>query len=138
MGSRVYLDTAPIIYFLEKNPQWYEKIEVFLYKGIQEEFQFVTSVITNIEYLVVPTRNVNVLAINNYWDFLRSLDVQVLQINREIAEVAVKLRAKYAGIKTADAIQLAASLHVNCDIFLSNDKQLLQVKEVPAKLMEQL
>ena len=138
MGSRVYLDTAPIIYFLEKNPQWYEKIEVFLYKGIQEEFQFVTSVITNIEYLVVPTRNVNVLAINNYWDFLRSLDVQVLQINREIAEIAVKLRAKYAGIKTADAIQLAASLHVNCDIFLSNDKQLLQVKEVPAKLMDQL
>lgn len=138
MGSRVYLDTAPIIYFLEKNPQWYEKIEVFLYKGIQEEFQFVTSVITNIEYLVVPTRNVNVLAINNYWDFLRSLDVQVLQINREIAEVAVKLRAKYAGIKTADAIQLAASLHVNCDIFLSNDKQLLQIKEVPAKLMDQL
>lgn len=138
MGSRVYLDTAPIIYFLEKNPQWYEKIEVFLYKGIQEEFQFVTSVITNIEYLVVPTRNVNVLAINNYWDFLRSLDVQVLQINREIAEVAVKLRAKYAGIKTADAIQLAASLHVNCDIFLSNDKQLLQVKEVPVKLVDQL
>lgn len=138
MGSRVYLDTAPIIYFLEKSPQWYEKIEVFLYKGIQEEFQFVTSVITNIEYLVVPTRNVNVLAINNYWDFLRSLDVQVLQINREIAEVAVKLRAKYAGIKTADAIQLAASLHVNCDIFLSNDKQLLQVKEVPVKLVDQL
>lgn len=138
MGSRVYLDTAPVIYFLEKNPQWYEKIEVFLYKGIQEEFQFVTSVITNIEYLVVPTRNVNVLAINNYWDFLRSLDVQVLQINREIAEVAVKLRAKYAGIKTADAIQLAASLHVNCDIFLSNDKQLLQVKEVPVKLVDQL
>lgn len=87
---------------------------------------------------MVPTRNVNVLAINNYWDFLRSLDVQVLQINREIAEVAVKLRAKYAGIKTADAIQLAASLHVNCDIFLSNDKQLLQVKEVPVKLVDQL
>ena len=138
MGSRVYLDTAPIIYFLEKNPQWYEKIEVFLYKGIQEEFQFVTSVITNIEYLVVPTRDLNLLAINNYWNFLRSLDIKVLQINREIAEVAVKLRAKYAGIKTADAIQLAASLYANCDIFLSNDKQLLQVKEVPVKLVEQL
>ncbi len=138
MGSRVYLDTAPIIYFLEKNPQWYEKIEVFLYKGIQEEFQFVTSVITNIEYLVVPTRDLNLLAINNYWNFLRSLDIKVLPIDKEIAEVAVKLRAKYAGIKTADAIQLAASLHVNCDIFLSNDKQLLQVKEVPVKLVDQL
>ena len=50
MGSRVYLDTAPIIYFLEKNPQWYEKIEVFLYKGIQEEFQ---------------SKDLKLLAINN-------------------------------------------------------------------------
>ena len=45
MGSRVYLDTAPIIYFLEKNPQWYEKIEVFLYKilsllFLNHSFQF--------------------------------------------------------------------------------------------------
>ncbi|MBR6583302.1 MAG: hypothetical protein IKK80_06830 [Treponema sp.] len=39
MGSRVYLDTAPIIYFLEKNPQWYDKIGSFLYEGIQREFQ---------------------------------------------------------------------------------------------------
>lgn len=138
MGSRVYLDTAPIIYFLEKNPQWYEKIEVFLYKGIQEEFQFVTSVITNIEYLVVPTRNVNVLAINNYWDFLRSLDIKVLQIDKEIAETAVRLRAKYHDLKTADAVQLASCLYTKCGIFLTNDKQLLQVKEVPVKLMEQL
>ena len=71
MGSRVYLDTAPIIYFLEKNPQWYEKIEVFLYKGIQEEFQFVTSVITNIEYLVVPTRDLNLLSEEYNVEFIK-------------------------------------------------------------------
>lgn len=138
MGSSVYFDTAPIIYFLENHPQWYGRLESFLYEGIQQEFKFVTSVITNIEYLVVPTRNLNLVAINNYWDFLRSLDVQVLQIDREIAGVAVGLRAKYASLKTADAVQLAASLHASCDIFLSNDKQLLQVEEVPVKLVEQL
>lgn len=138
MSCRVYFDTAPIIYFLENRPQWYDKIESFLYEGIQREFQFVTSVITNIEYLVAPTRELNLLAINNYWDFLHSLDVQVLQIDREIAEIAVKLRARYAGLKTADGIQLATCLHSGCDVFLTNDRQLLQVKEAPVKLVEEL
>ena len=65
MSCRVYFDKAPIIYFLENRPQWYDKVESFLYEGIQREFQFVTSVITNIEYLVAPTRELNLLAINN-------------------------------------------------------------------------
>lgn len=138
MSCRVYFDTAPIIYFLENRPRWYGKIESFLYEGIQQGVQFVTSVITNIEYLVVPTRDLNLLAINNYWDFLRLLDVQVLQIDREIAEIAVRLRARYAGLKTADGIQLAACLHSGCDVFLTNDRQLLQVKEAPVKLVEEL
>ena len=39
MSCRVYFDTAPIIYFLENQLQWYDKIGSFLYEGIQREFQ---------------------------------------------------------------------------------------------------
>lgn len=50
MSCRVYFDTAPIIYFLENRPQWYDKIESFLYEGIQREFQ---------------SKDLKLLAINN-------------------------------------------------------------------------
>ena len=40
------------------------------------------------------------------------------------------LRADYHDIKLGDALQIAASLDCNCDVFFTNDKQLKQVSEV--------
>ena len=51
-------------------------------------------------------------------------------ISEQIAERAAKIRAKYTDIKLADALQIAASLDCNCDVFLTNDKQLKQITEV--------
>jgi len=57
---KVFVDTAPFIYFIEKdcnNPQYYEKVKTFLKDGYNNDKNFVTSVITMEEYFVFPYRN---------------------------------------------------------------------------------
>jgi predicted nucleic acid-binding protein len=47
--SKVFIDTAPLIYFIEKdsnNPQYYEKVKSFFQKGYENDKRFITSVIT--------------------------------------------------------------------------------------------
>ena len=58
--KKVFVDTAPFIYFIEKdgnNPQYYEKVKQFLKDGYDNDKKFVSSVITMEEYFVFPYRN---------------------------------------------------------------------------------
>lgn len=53
----------------------------------------------------------------------------ILKINQEIAKKAAKIRAEYKSFKGMGALQLAAACLADCDLFLTNDKQLKQFKE---------
>ena len=58
--KKVFVDTAPFIYFIEKdinNPQYYEKVKGFFKYGYDNDKKFVSSVITMDEYFVFPYRN---------------------------------------------------------------------------------
>ena len=58
--KKAFVDTAPFIYFIEKNennPQYYDKVKKFFSNGYEADKKFVTSVITMEEYFVFPYRN---------------------------------------------------------------------------------
>ena len=82
-----------------------------------------TSTITDTEYFVHPYREK---------DFLK------ISVGEDIAEKAAQIRAKYQGIKTADSLQLASAIVYECDVFLTNDKQLRQVEEIRVLLVDDL
>lgn len=63
---------------------------------------------------------------------------EILEINREIAKKAAQIRAEYKGFKAMDALQLAAACLSKCDLFLTNDKQLGQFKEMKCLTVEEL
>lgn len=47
--KKAFVDTAPFIYFIEKNvnnPQYYDKVKKFFSNGYEADKKFVTSVIT--------------------------------------------------------------------------------------------
>ena len=44
--KRVFIDTAPIIYFLENSSQYMEAMEKFFAKCVKEHMQIVTSTLT--------------------------------------------------------------------------------------------
>ncbi len=138
MYSRVYLDTAPIIYFLEGSSLYAESVKQFIFEALYAGSTFFTSVATDVEYLTLPLRNAENQKIQAYRNLQEFLELNVIEINREIALSAAHLRANYSGLKSMDAIQLASCVYMGCDAFLTNDKQLLQVGEVHSVLVDDL
>ncbi len=64
----VGLDTAPLIYFIEKNSLYYSIVQPFFSLVAQRHFQVVTSVITVVEVLVYPLRMGNLELAQQYRD----------------------------------------------------------------------
>lgn len=138
MSYRIYFDTAPLIYFLDKAPLYYTKMRDFLFENINNESQFYTSVLTDMEYLVYPYKASNISKINNYKNFINDLDFKRIDINLEICDYAAQLRAKYDFLRQMDALHLSCCKSLACDYFLTNDKQLLKIKEIKSILIDSL
>lgn len=136
--KRVFVDTAPIIYYLENSPLYSEIIKRFFTTCIEENIQVVTSAITVEEYLVYPYSSGQMDLADNFKRFLDYMYVEIIDINSGIAEQASKLRGKYKGFKAMDALQISSAIASGCDMFFTNDKQLRQEKEIPCMTMEDL
>lgn len=53
----------------------------------------------------------------------------MLDISSDIAELAGKLRGRYTSLRALDAIQIAVSINVKADAFITNDVKLKQIEE---------
>ncbi len=122
--NKVFVDTAPYIYFLNHNDNFYVVTKSFFEKCMENDIPMITSVITTEEYLVMPYRNGNEKWVEAFRTFLNDTKTEVLDIDNRIAEKAAKIRANYEGFKAMDALQLASAVAVGADLFLTNDKQL--------------
>lgn len=139
--KKVFVDTAPFIYFIEKdsnNPQYYEKVKAFFKYGYDNDKRSVSSVITMEEYFVFPYRNKAYSLIDMFNRLVATTDMEIVEINQEIAKKAAQIRAEYKGFKAMDALQLATACLSGCDLFLTNDKQLKQFKEIKCITVEEL
>ena len=58
-GSIVGLDTAPLIYFIEENPQYRDALREFFGAADRGHFRLVTSTLTLTEVLIHPLRHGN-------------------------------------------------------------------------------
>jgi len=136
--KRVFVDTAPIIYYLENHPLYKDPIIGFFTKCIEENIQVVTSVITVEEYLVFPYSSGKMEFADNFKRFLEYMNVEVVDINRTIAEQAANIRGQYKKFKAMDSLQIATAIFSRCDMFFTNDKQLRQEKELPCMTIEDI
>lgn len=57
--KRIFLDTAPLIYFLDEDINYAERMEQILQKILEKKRLLLTSAITCTEYLTVPYRTQN-------------------------------------------------------------------------------
>ena len=139
--KKAVVDTAPFIYFIEKdinNPCYYDKVKNFFSDGYDKDKKFVTSVITVEEYFVFPYRNEMYSYIDMFNRLVKITDMEIVDVNQEIAKKAAGIRAEHKGFKAMDAIQLAVACVTNCDLFLTNDKQLRQFKELRCVTVDEL
>ena len=134
--NKVFIDTAPIIYFLENHSTYGNKMLGILNNCLDNNIMIIISVLGCGEYLTLPYKNNNKAKIDNFKHFIDDLNIQVFDINIDIMEIAAKIRAKYNNIKMPDAIQLATAIYSKCDIFLHNDMQIQQVDEIKTVLID--
>ena len=136
--KRVFVDTAPIIYYLENSSLYVDSIKKFFSECIEGNIQIVTSAITVEEYLVFPYSSGKIEFADNFKRFIEYMDIEVVDIDSVIAEQGAKIRSQYRNFKAMDALQIAVAIISRCDMFFTNDKQLRQEKELPCMTIEDL
>lgn len=135
-GKTVFIDTAPLIFFIEKNPKYSAIVKPVVALIDSGQAKGVTSTITLLEVLVLPLREGNKKLSDAYRSILlSSKNLETCEISNAISEKAAALRAKY-GFKTPDSIQLATAIMRRADYFLTNDLALKQVKEIKVVVLE--
>lgn len=135
-GKDVFLDTAPLIYFIEKNNRYFDVVKPIVALIDSQQSNGMSSTITLLEVLVLPLREGNKKLAEKYKAILlSSAGLETCEISHAISERAAMIRAKY-GFKAPDSIQLATAITRKADYFLTNDAALKQVKEIKVVVLE--
>ncbi len=134
----VFLDTAPIIYYIEAHPEYGHISQEIVNYFLSEKLTAFTSVITLIEVLSKPMEMKNAKLASKFADFLKhGKNINLIDIDSNIAESASKLKGKYKKLRTLDAIQIASAMEVGAEIFITNDRDLRDVKEIKVLVLKE-
>lgn len=134
--KKVFFDTAPIIYFLDKNEKYYQTVSSWMKEHAASVFS--SSPVTVMEYLTYPFRQKEQERADRFDLFLSEFEIEVLAIDEAVGEKAARIRAEYETFQAMDALQLAAACETGCDVFITNDKQLQRFKEIEIIVIEEL
>lgn len=120
----IALDTVAFIYYIEEHAVYFPIVAPLFADIDGEKRAAVTSALTLLETLVVPYRAGDRALAERYEALLtRSRGLQLLQLDRPLLRGAAHLRAT-TGVKTPDALQLAAALMSRCTAYVTNDRSL--------------
>jgi predicted nucleic acid-binding protein len=135
--TRLFLDTAPVIYFVERNLQYLATVrEVF--NRIRDGLLIaVTSPVTLAECLIYPYRLGQTQLEQDFIDTLvngnNTLFVPIA--DPIIAIQAAQIRARY-NLQLPDAFQIAVALAAGCEALLTNDASFRRVIELRVLVLD--
>jgi len=137
-GKIIGLDTMVFIYHFEEN-RVYSPLTFSIFESLEKgNFNGITSILTLLEILVKPKRENNLILTERYKILFETFpNLQVKTLNENIADIASSLRANY-NINTPDAIQVATSLEVQADVFITNDSSLKKITEIKVLLLSDM
>jgi predicted nucleic acid-binding protein len=134
--KRLFLDTAPVVYFVEQNPEFIDRVEP-IFARLDLDIIGVVSAVTLAECLVFPIKRGLTDLEQAFEDVVNSDLVEFIATDREIAKLTAIIRAKY-NFQLPDSIQIATAIVSNCDAFLTNDVALRKVTEIRAIVVSKL
>ena len=137
--TRLFLDSAPVIYAVEENPQ-YLPIVREIFARIEESSPIgVTSPVTLAECLVRPYRLGQTELQQQYIELFFQTENIIFQpiTNPSIALEAAQIRARY-NLQLPDAFQIAVALAAGCEAFLTNDVTFRRVTELRILVLDEL
>jgi predicted nucleic acid-binding protein len=135
---RIFLDTAPVVYFVEENPHHATRAQGIFERLDGGELSAVASPVTLAECLVLPYRSGNREVAEAFTRLLaNSESVSFRPIDWQVADKAADLRARYH-LTLTDALQVAVALLSGCDAFLTNDATLKRVKGLNVIVLDEI
>jgi predicted nucleic acid-binding protein len=136
--AEMFLDTALVIYFVERNPTYAALVDDIFNRIDSGAVQTVTSPITLMECLVVPIQKSQAKVQQDFTDLIVSgANVRFVGLDSSIAQLAAKLRADH-GLKLADAFQAATAVISGCGALLTNDLGLKRVPGISVLVLDEL
>lgn len=136
--SFLFLDTAPIIYLVEKNPSYLDRVKDIFQRVDGGQLKVATSPVSLAECLVHPYRLGLTQLSQDFIDVVvNGVGTTFLSLEQQAGEEAARLRAKY-NLKLPDSLQLAAAITAGCNAFLTNDSQLKRVTEIQVLVLDDL
>ena len=90
------------------------------------------------ETLIMPIRNSDTFLVNAYEQLLRSPQMQLIPISQTVLREAARLRAITPTLRTPDAIHAATTITSGCTQFLTNDRQLQTIANLPVVILDEV
>lgn len=121
----VALDTNIFICALNKKDSRQEKSLKILVQIKEKNIKVSISVLVLEEFFIRIYKQNQEENISSLLDFISMGNmVAVLDVNKELALQAAKLRAQYSSLRTPDAIHLASAIEAGANIFITTDRRL--------------
>jgi uncharacterized protein len=120
LTMRLYLDSAPVIYHIERIVPFAAAVDARL---VASGLVLVSSELARLECLVVPLRNGDVARVGDFDMFFNARVAELVDFTGAVFRRAAEIRASH-NFKTPDALHLAAAVESGCTAFLANDAQL--------------
>lgn len=127
-GALLLMDTAPIVYFLERHPKFGPVFKPLFEAHAAGRLRFAVTTITLAEVLTGPLQAGDETLAERYRAVLESWEV--VDLNAEIATNAARLRASLR-LKLPDAVQAASALAINADALVTHDRDFSRVRSLP-------
>ncbi|MCU0571014.1 MAG: PIN domain-containing protein [Oculatellaceae cyanobacterium Prado106] len=128
--SRVFLDTAPVIYYVEARAEFVPVVRPIFHMLDSGLLEGIASPVTLAECLVQPKRLGLVDLEQGFSNLLTNSEgIVFVEIGEQVGRLAAQMRSQYA-LRLPDALQIATAIATNCQAFLTNDTQLTRITEL--------
>lgn len=117
----VYLDTAPVIYSIEKHTDYSELLDPLWAASESGQVQIVSSELILLETLIGAIKRNDQQLIADYDRVLTASEMNLIPISVALLRDAARLRATI-NLKTPDAIHAATALDSGCVQLITNDR----------------
>lgn len=117
----IYPDACVVIYLVEEHPSLYPRIDATLRNT--DGAGIAISELTRLECRVRPMRQGDAMLLARFNRFFDNPRHHQVAATREVFELATVLRVRH-GLKTPDALHLAAALTAGCEEFWTSDRRL--------------
>lgn len=118
---QLYLDACIVILLIERHQQYESRIRSELSQ--RQGAKLCWTDLTRMETRVKPLRENMQLLLSHFDHFYTEPVTSHIVMDREVFDIATELRAKH-GLRTPDALHLAAALRGECTEFWTNDHRL--------------